>query len=112
MPNRIMMSPVCQYSGTEDGAATDRHLVHYGARAAGGDQVPFAEGIRRAADIPTCAVGLITAPEQAEEIARSGQADMVALGRELLRHPHWPIYAAHRLGAEIAWPEQYVRVRL
>jgi 2,4-dienoyl-CoA reductase-like NADH-dependent reductase (Old Yellow Enzyme family) len=62
------------------------------------------ERIRREADIPTGAVGLITEPEQADAIIREGRADLVFLARELLREPRWPLLAAHRLGAEIRWP--------
>jgi 2,4-dienoyl-CoA reductase-like NADH-dependent reductase (Old Yellow Enzyme family) len=76
-----------------------------------GYQVPFAERIRREAEIATAAVGLITEPEQAEAIVREGRADLVLLGRELLRQPRWPFLAAHRLGAEAAWPPQYERAR-
>ena len=76
-----------------------------------GYQVPFAEKIRREADIATMAVGLITAPEMAEEIVRNGRADVVALGRELLRHPYWPLDAARALGQDLAWPKQYARAK-
>jgi 2,4-dienoyl-CoA reductase-like NADH-dependent reductase (Old Yellow Enzyme family) len=72
-------------------------------------QVPFAERIRTDADIPTMAVGLITEAEQAEAIVRDGQADLVALARELMSNPHWPTHAAITLGAEDAyrnWPDQ------
>ncbi|MBP2017320.1 2,4-dienoyl-CoA reductase-like NADH-dependent reductase (Old Yellow Enzyme family) [Symbiobacterium terraclitae] len=74
-----------------------------------GYQVAFAERIRREAGIPTGAVGLITVPEQADAILRSGQADVVLLGRELLRNPYFPLAAAHRLGQEMEWPAPYVR---
>jgi len=74
-----------------------------------GYQVAFAERIRREAGIATGAVGLITSPEQADSIVRSGQADVVLLGRELLRNPYFPLAAAHRLGREVEWPEPYVR---
>ena len=77
-----------------------------------GYQVPFAAQIRREAEVGTIAVGLITTPEQAEEILREGQADLVALGRELLRHPYWPLDAAGALGQEIDWPRQYRRAKL
>ena len=77
-----------------------------------GYQVPFAEKVRREAEIATAAVGLITNPELADEIVRNGRADLVALGRELLRHPHWPLDAARTLGHEITWPRQYRRARL
>lgn len=74
-----------------------------------GYQVPFAETIRRGAGIATGAVGLITEPEQAEEIVRSERADLVFLARELLRDPYWPRVAAKRLRAEIQTPKQYLR---
>ena len=74
-----------------------------------GYQVPFAERIRREAGIATGAVGLITAPSQANTIIQQGQADMVLLARELLRDPYWPLHAARELGHEIAWPAQYLR---
>lgn len=75
-----------------------------------GYQVPFAEAIRREAGIATSTVGLITEPEQAEEILREGKADLILLGRELLRNPYWPLQAAQRLGAPMPyWPEQYHR---
>jgi 2,4-dienoyl-CoA reductase-like NADH-dependent reductase (Old Yellow Enzyme family) len=76
-----------------------------------GYQVPFAEKIRREAHIATGAVGLIATAELAEEIVRNNQADLVLLGRELLRHPYWPLEAARTLGHEIPWPQQYLRAR-
>ena len=57
----------------------------------------------------TGAVGLITAPAQAEHIIRSGQADLVILARELLRDPYWPLRAAQELGYPMPWPAQYLR---
>ena len=77
-----------------------------------GFQIPFAEKVRREAGVATAAVGLITTPELADEIVRNGRADLVALGRELLRHPYWPLDAAPTLVHEIAWPRQYRRARL
>ncbi len=74
-----------------------------------GFQTGFAEKIRREASIATAAVGLITSPAQADHIIRSGQADMVLLGREILRNPYWPLAAAQALGHETAWPRQYLR---
>ena len=74
-----------------------------------GYQVPFAERIRREARIPTGAVGLITAPAQADQIIRNGQADLVFLAREMLRDPYWPLRAARELGHAISWPIQYLR---
>ena len=77
-----------------------------------GYQVPFAAKIRREAGIATGAVGLISAPELAEEIVHNGRADLVVLGRQLLRHPYWPLDAARALGQDVAWPRQYERARL
>lgn len=74
-----------------------------------GYQTDFAERIRRKAGIATGAVGLITSPEQADEIIRTGKADIVLLGRELLRNPYWAHLAAKQLGHEKLWPLQYDR---
>lgn len=74
-----------------------------------GYQVPYAEAIRRKADIPTAAVGLITSGRQAEEILQNERADLVMLGRELLRDPYWPRRAAQELGLSLPGPEQYKR---
>ena len=76
-----------------------------------GYQTPFAERVRREGGIATGAVGMITAPEQAEHILRTGQADLVLLARELLRDPYWPLHAAPRVHAQPAWPPQYERAR-
>ena len=76
-----------------------------------GYQVPLAARIRHGAGTPTAAVGLITEPAQAESILVDGSADLVALGRELLRDPQWPLRAAHELGVEVDWPAQLRRGR-
>ncbi len=76
-----------------------------------GYQVPYAEAIREATDVPVAAVGGITEPTHADALVRNGRADLVALGRELLRNPYWPLEAAHELGADIEWPVQYRRGR-
>jgi 2,4-dienoyl-CoA reductase-like NADH-dependent reductase (Old Yellow Enzyme family) len=74
-----------------------------------GYQVPFARQVRHGAGIPTASVGLITNAAQAEAIVANGDADMVLLAREFLRQPHWPLLAAHALGATVPWPVQYER---
>ena len=76
-----------------------------------GYQVPYAERIRHEAGIATMSVGLITTPEMAEEIVRNGRADVVAMGRELLRTPYWPLHAARVLGYDLPWPKQYQRAK-
>lgn len=72
-------------------------------------QVPFARDIRREAGIATAAVGMITAPMQADAIVRNGDADLVLLARELLRDPHWPLQAARALRQPAPVPPQYQR---
>lgn len=76
-----------------------------------GYQVPFAAAIRREAGIAAGAVGLITAPVQAEQIVATGQADAVLLAREMLRDPYWPLHAARVLGVDHPWPVQYERAK-
>ncbi len=76
-----------------------------------GYQVPFARRVRHDAGIATGAVGLITTPDQAERVVADGDADLVLMARELLRHPRWPLEAAHVLGTHVEWPRQYERAR-
>jgi len=75
-----------------------------------GYQVPYAERIRREAEIPTIAVGLITTPAYAEGVIHEGQADLIAIGREALFNPHWALHAAQALGADPGfggWPSAW-----
>lgn len=74
-----------------------------------GYQVPFSEIIKQNAQIETGAVGLITTGIQAEEILKNNRADLVFLGRELLRNPYWAYSAAKELQVEIEAPKQYER---
>lgn len=74
-------------------------------------QVPFSSKIRREAGIATGAVGLITNAQQAEDILKYQQADLILLGRQMLRDPYFPLRAAEELGVEIPWPAQYLRAR-
>ena len=77
-----------------------------------GYQVDFADAIKHGSTIKASAVGMITDPVQANEIIESGQADAVMLGREFLRNPRWPLYAARVLGVDIKWPAQIARGKL
>ena len=75
-----------------------------------GYQTPFCDRIRQEAEIATAAVGLITSSEQADHVLRTKQADIVLLGRELLRDPYWVHKAAKILGADAhSFPVQYQR---
>jgi len=75
-----------------------------------GYQVRFANEIRRQVGIQTGAVGLITEPAQAEQTLRNNEADVIFLGRELLRNPYWPAKAREFLDSNRdLWPPQYER---
>ncbi len=76
-----------------------------------GYQIPFAEQLKTATGLPVIGGGLVEAPALAEEIAANGRADLVFLGRALLRDPFWPLRAARELCAEAAWPTQYLRAK-
>jgi len=74
-----------------------------------GYQTSFSADIRRDVRIATGAVGLITEPEQAEQIVATEQADAVLMARQFLREPYWPLHAAATLGVNLPWPNQYKR---
>jgi 2,4-dienoyl-CoA reductase-like NADH-dependent reductase (Old Yellow Enzyme family) len=74
-----------------------------------GYQLPFAERVKKETGITTGAVGMITEPQQAEDIINAGQADLILIARELLRDPYFPMRAAQALGAPLAVPNQYLR---
>jgi 2,4-dienoyl-CoA reductase-like NADH-dependent reductase (Old Yellow Enzyme family) len=92
-------------SGGLKGSATAARV-----KRAPGFQVPYAERVRRETGMKTMTVGLILEPEHAERILQSGQADLIAIGREALHNPNWPLHAEIALGAEAnyeSWPTQY-----
>ncbi|MBT1180875.1 NADH:flavin oxidoreductase/NADH oxidase [Bifidobacterium sp. CP2] len=75
-------------------------------------QVPFSAQVRKRADVPVTAVGLITKTKQAQKILAKGKADAVEIGRAALRDPYWPLRAAAKLGVPVEdapYPPQYVR---
>ncbi|MEO6269629.1 MAG: NADH:flavin oxidoreductase/NADH oxidase [Lautropia sp.] len=93
-------------SGGIAGSATAAATVPRGL----GFQVPFAERIKRDTGIRTMAVGLIIDPAQAQAVVAEGKADLVAIAREVLYDPNWPVHAAAMLDADRnfeMWPEQY-----
>ena len=65
-----------------------------------GYQVPFARAIKREAGVASMAVGLIVHHDQAERILRDGDADLIALGREMLYNPNWAMDAAQKMGVD------------
>jgi 2,4-dienoyl-CoA reductase-like NADH-dependent reductase (Old Yellow Enzyme family) len=106
LARRLMLAGVDLIDCSSGGGVAEAKIP-----VAPGYQVQFAERIRREAGIATAAVGLITAPAQADAIVREGKADVVLLARELLRDPHWPLRAAQVLGLKDAMrpPLQYAR---
>lgn len=74
-------------------------------------QVPFSEQVKKGAGIMTGAVGLITTPQQCEQILQEQQADLIMLARQMLRDPYFPLHAAKVLGVDVPWPSQYLRAK-
>ncbi|MHA0329734.1 NADH:flavin oxidoreductase/NADH oxidase [Sphingomonas melonis] len=74
-----------------------------------GYQVPLARTVKDAVTMPVIAVGLITDPQQAEQILQDGHADAIAIARTALWNPRWPWHAAAALGASVKAPPQYLR---
>jgi 2,4-dienoyl-CoA reductase-like NADH-dependent reductase (Old Yellow Enzyme family) len=85
------------------------NVPHAKIPAGPGYQTPFAEEIRREANILTGAVGVITSSVQAQHIINTVQADAVIIAREFLRDPYFPLRAARELGQPISWPVRYLR---
>lgn len=86
------------------GAVVPAHIDVYP-----GYQVQYAKHIKENGQIATGAVGMITSGKQAEEILHKNEADLIFIGRELLRNPYFPRIAANELGFELKEPHQYRR---
>ena len=95
----------CDFIDVSSGGNTPLQEIDAGP----GYQTGFAAEVRRQSGIPTMAVGQINQARQAEAIVRTGQADMVALGRGMLYDPHWVWHAAEELNAQASFPPQYMR---
>jgi 2,4-dienoyl-CoA reductase-like NADH-dependent reductase (Old Yellow Enzyme family) len=95
----------CDWIDNSSGGISPKQKIPLGP----GYQVHLSRQIRRAASIPTIAVGLITEARQAEAIIASGDADLVAMARAMLWDPRWPWHAAATLGAQVVAPQQYWR---
>ena len=85
----------CSSGGMSGGSVVDP-----GRPPGYGYQVAYAAGVRKIAQVMTMAVGHIIHADQAEQILRDGSADLVAIGREMLHNPNWPMDAAEKLGVE------------
>lgn len=74
-----------------------------------GYQIPYAEKVKKKCNIPTMTVGLIDNFKQIEEILSNDRADLVALGRQLLRDPYTPFNMAYKEDIDIEFPDAYKR---
>jgi 2,4-dienoyl-CoA reductase-like NADH-dependent reductase (Old Yellow Enzyme family) len=95
----------CDYVDITSGALDPRQKIPLGP----GYQVPFAEQVKREAEITTMTVGMIRDPHLAEKIVSGGQADLIALARGMMYDPRWAWHAAITLGAETPYAPQYAR---
>lgn len=96
----------CDYIHVSSGGLSEAQQITVAANY----QVPFAKAIKDALQqMPVIAVGLITEPEQAEQILQDNEADAIALARGILYDPRWPWHAAAKLGATLAVSPQYLR---
>jgi 2,4-dienoyl-CoA reductase-like NADH-dependent reductase (Old Yellow Enzyme family) len=97
---RVLKTKGVDVIDCSSGGMTAQSITEHATWPGYGYQVPYAAQIRAQADIRTMAVGLIIHADQAEQILQAGQADLVALGRELLHNPNWPLDAAEKLGLD------------
>lgn len=102
---RRLQTRGCDWIDVSSGGISPHQKIALGP----GYQVPFAQAVKQATGMITIAVGLITAPAQAEAIIAEDRADMVALARAMLLDPRWPWRAAIAVGGKVAAPRQYWR---
>ena len=92
-------------TGGVDGGLQKMPAIHSGY------QLSFAEAIKKEVTMPVIGVGLITKPQEAEDVINEGKADLIALGRGMLYDPRWGWHAAAELGAKVAGVKQYARCK-
>lgn len=112
--NPVNIAAVCRRLkdlGVDVAHVSSGGVVDVPVHAYPGYQVGMADEIRRHGDLLTVAGGLVTEPEQANEILLQQSADLIFLGRELLRNPYWCLQASRKLGVDIEWPKAYERAK-
>ncbi len=108
----VKLASILKIKGTDLIDTSSGGMVPYAKIPFGpGYQVAFAERVRKEAGIMTGAVGLISTGQQGEEILAQDRADLVLIGRQMLRDPHFALNAAKELGDDVAWPDQYHRAK-
>ena len=95
----------CDFVHVSSGGLSAQQKISIGP----GDQLAFARQIRQASGLPTMAVGLITEPQQAEDLLQAGDADLVAMARAFLYQPRWTWQAAAALGGTVTANPVYWR---
>jgi 2,4-dienoyl-CoA reductase-like NADH-dependent reductase (Old Yellow Enzyme family) len=95
----------CDFVDVTSGQLDPRQKIPF----APGFNVPFTKRVREEAGLTAMAVGMITTPQQAEEIVSSGGADLIAIARGVMDDPRWALHAARELGAETDYPMNYQR---
>jgi len=108
----VKLTSILKVKGVDLIDTSSGGMVHNAKVPVGpGYQVPFAERIKKETGILAGAVGLITQPQQAEDILQKEQADLILIARESLRDPYFAINAAKELGDDTEWPLQYLRAK-
>ncbi|NTW71551.1 MAG: NADPH dehydrogenase NamA [Eubacteriaceae bacterium] len=87
-------------------------VVSFSIKLFQGYQIKFAEIVKEKTSLPVIAGGLIVSSNMAEEILQNNRADLIFLGRALLRNPYWPLQADWELDNEFVWPEPYIRGKI
>src|SRR5690625_1740926 len=90
---------------SSSGIVTDRS-IDTRVRRGYSFHAPFSAEIRKHVDMAVATVGLVVDPEQAEQLLRRGDADLIAVGREMLYNPHWAHHARGALASE-TWETWY-----
>lgn len=95
---------VIHVSGGGDGPLHPDHTPIFNA----GYQVYLARAVKEATGLPTVAVGMLEDPAVADYVLSTGDADLVAIGRGLLRDPNWLLNAQFHQNASDGGDVQYV----
>jgi 2,4-dienoyl-CoA reductase-like NADH-dependent reductase (Old Yellow Enzyme family) len=102
---KAMKTHGCDFFDVSSGALDPRQQIPF----APGYNVPFAEKVRKETGIAVMSVGMISRPQQAEDIVAGGKADLVVIARAMMDDPRWAWHAARELGAETPYAPNYVR---
>ena len=112
LPSSIALSKILKDKGVEvidvstGGAVREQEIITRPCY-----QVPFATRIKEESGMLIGTVGLITSAQQIQYILQQGQADIVLIGRELLRNPHFAFQVAEEINIPVSWPNQYLRAK-